>query len=110
MASRFLCERVRHGKFTDQGYRQRGAADVRSGSGPGGSFFLPRNGTTATKAKAVVDHICYTLPKWDEAKVHAALAANGLTPTGRNGSLHVYNPFDYDIQIGNGIEENAFRR
>jgi hypothetical protein len=58
----------------------------------------------------VVDPICYSLPNWDEAKVHAALAANGLTPTGRNGSLRVYDPFDYDIQIGNAIEEGAFRR
>jgi hypothetical protein len=42
--------------------------------------------------------------------VRAALTANGLSPTGRNGSLHVYDPFDYDIQIGNAAEENAFRR
>ncbi len=80
------------------------------GPGMGGSFFLPRNGTTATKATAVVDHIGYTIPNWDEAKVRAGLAANGLSPTGRNGSLHVYDPFDYDIQIGNAAEENAFRR
>ena len=79
--------------------------------GKGGSFMIPRNGSSAPNAKAVIDHICYTIPNWDEAKVRAALKAKGLEePTGRNGSLHVYDPFDYDVQFANAIEENAFRR
>ena len=32
------------------------------GPGKGGSFFIARNGKTTTNAKAVVDHICYTIP------------------------------------------------
>ena len=81
------------------------------GPGQGGSFFIARNGSTATNAKAVVDHICYTIPNWDETKVRAALKAKGLgEPTGRPGSLHVYDPFDYDVQFANAVEENAFRR
>ena len=79
--------------------------------GKGGSFLIARNGGTATNAKAAVDHICYTIPDWDEAKVRAALKAKGFSePTGRDGSLHVYDPFDYDVQIANAVQENAFRR
>ncbi len=80
-------------------------------AGQGGSFLIPRNGSTSPRAKAIVDHICYTISNWDEAKIRAALKANGLgEPTGRPGSLHVYDPFDYDVQIANAVEENAFRR
>jgi catechol 2,3-dioxygenase-like lactoylglutathione lyase family enzyme len=78
--------------------------------GKGGGFLITRNGTTATKAQAVIDHVCYTIPNWDEAKVRAALSAKGLKPTGRDGSLHVYDPFDYDVQFANATQENAFRR
>ena len=79
--------------------------------GKGGSFLIPRNGSTATNAKAVVDHICYTIPNWDEAKIRAALKEKGLgEPTGRPGSLHVYDPFDYDVQFANAVQETAFRR
>jgi catechol 2,3-dioxygenase-like lactoylglutathione lyase family enzyme len=78
--------------------------------GKGGNFVVARTGPTTSEAKATVDHVCYTIPKWDEAKVRAALKANGLNPTGRDGSLHVYDPFDYDVQIANAVQENAFRR
>ena len=78
--------------------------------GAGGSFLIPRNGGAVTRAKAAIDHICYTISDWDEAKVRTALAVKGLNPTGRDGSLHVYDPFDYDVQIANAAQENAFRR
>jgi catechol 2,3-dioxygenase-like lactoylglutathione lyase family enzyme len=78
--------------------------------GKGGNFVVTRTGETTSAAKATVDHICYTISNWDEAKVRAALRANGLNPTGRDGSLHVYDPFDYDVQIANAVQENAFRR
>jgi len=72
---------------------------------------IARNAGTATNAKAVVDHVCYTIPNWDEAKVRAALKAKGFfEPTGRDGSLHVYDPFDYDVQFASAVQENAFRR
>ena len=80
------------------------------GPGKGGNFVVARTGETTSEAKATVDHICYTIPNWDESKVRAALKANGLNPTGRDGSLHVYDPFDYDVQIANAVQENAFRR
>ena len=78
--------------------------------GKGGNFVVVRTGETTSEAKATVDHICYTIPNWDEAKVRAGLKANGLNPTGRDGSLHVNDPFDYDVQIANAVQENAFRR
>jgi len=87
-------------------------------SGKGGSFLVARSpssvasGSAGAKqgAEAVIDHICYTIPNWDEARVRATLKAKGLDVTGRDGSLHVYDPFDYDVQIASAAEENAFRR
>ena len=82
-------------------------------AGKGGTFLVVRNGKTEPDAgaTATIDHVCYTVSNWDETKVRAALAAKGLNnPTGRPGSLHVYDPFDYDVQFGNAVEENAFRR
>ena len=61
-------------------------------------------------AEAVIDHVCYTVSNWDEARVRATLKAKGLDVTGRVGSLHVYDPFDYDVQIASATVENAFRR
>ena len=79
--------------------------------GKGGGFLVTRTAETTTDAKATVDHICYTIPNWDEAKVRAALKAKGFAnPTGRDGSLHVYDPFDYDVQFASAAQENAFRR
>ena len=68
-------------------------------AGKGGSFMIPRNGNTAGHAKSVVDHICYTVANGDETKLRAGLAAKGVTPAGRDGSLHVYDPFDFDVEI-----------
>ena len=86
--------------------------------GKGGSFLAMRNpdniasGSNGTRRQpeATIDHICYTVPNWDEARVRATLKAKGLDATGRDGSLHVRDPFDYDVQIASAAEENAFRR
>ena len=78
--------------------------------GKGGNFAVVRTGETTSAARATVDHICYTISGWDDARVRAALRAKGLSPTGRDGSLHVYDPFDYDVQIASAAGENAFRR
>jgi catechol 2,3-dioxygenase-like lactoylglutathione lyase family enzyme len=86
--------------------------------GNGGSFLVARtpgsvaNGSAGIKsgAEAVIDHVCYTVPDWDEARVRETLKAKGLDVTGRDGSLHVYDPFDYDVQIASASEENAFKR
>jgi len=87
--------------------------------GKGGSFIIARNiaapanppATPRPPSQAVVDHICYTIPNWNEARVRAALKAKGLDIAGgRDGSLHVYDPFNYDVQFANAVEETAFRR
>jgi catechol 2,3-dioxygenase-like lactoylglutathione lyase family enzyme len=86
--------------------------------GKGGSFLVARNpgvvasGSAGVKpgAQAVIDHVCYTVPNWDEPRVRATLRAKGLDVTGRDGSLHVYDVFDYDVQIASAAAENAFRR
>jgi catechol 2,3-dioxygenase-like lactoylglutathione lyase family enzyme len=83
--------------------------------GKGGSFLVPRTAEASANprppAQAVVDHVCYTIPNWDEAKVRGAIKAKGLEISGgRNGSLHVLDPFNYDVQFANIVEENAFRR
>jgi catechol 2,3-dioxygenase-like lactoylglutathione lyase family enzyme len=86
--------------------------------GKGGSFLVARNpgvvasGSAGVKpgAQAVIDHVCYTVPNWDEARVRATLKAKGLDVTGRDGSLHVYDVFDYDVQLASAAGENAFRR
>ena len=81
--------------------------------GKGGSFFVVRNATASNRppARAVVDHFCFTLSDWNEERVRAALKAKGQQVSGgRNGSLHVLDPFHYDVQFANDVEENAFRR
>jgi catechol 2,3-dioxygenase-like lactoylglutathione lyase family enzyme len=80
--------------------------------GKGGSFIVARTAAAQTKppASAVVDHVAYTIPNWDEARVRGALKAKGLEVTGRDGSLHVRDPFNYDVQIASAAQENAFRR
>ena len=93
----------------------KGRANLAFGPAPdkGGNFLVVHNpGANPPKpTEAVIDHICYTVSNWDEGKVRGALRAKGYdAPTGRDGSLHVYDPFDYDIQIANAVQENAFRR
>jgi catechol 2,3-dioxygenase-like lactoylglutathione lyase family enzyme len=81
--------------------------------GKGGSFLLVRNARASDRpqAKAVIDHICYTIPNWDENRVRAGVKNKGLEISGgRPGSLHVRDPFNYDVQFANAAEENAFRR
>jgi catechol 2,3-dioxygenase-like lactoylglutathione lyase family enzyme len=88
-----------------------GQARLMFGSEPGmgGTFLHLKNGPTTSNATAFIDHICYTIPNWSEDNVRNGLTALGLEITGRPGSLHVYDPNDFDIQIANSIEENGFR-
>jgi catechol 2,3-dioxygenase-like lactoylglutathione lyase family enzyme len=81
--------------------------------GKGGSFIVTRNPGSNNKpsAQAYVDHFCFTLSNWDETRVRAAIKAKGQEISGgRDGSLHVLDPYSYDIQFANIAEENAFRR
>lgn len=78
--------------------------------GKGGSFVVARNATPSNRppSQAVVDHVCYTIPNWDEAQVSAVLKATGRPVTGREGNKNVLDPFNYPVQLANAKEENAF--
>lgn len=83
--------------------------------GKGGSFIVTRNpGPAAANRKqsdAYIDHFCFTLSNWDEARVRAAIEAKGQKISGgRPGSLHVLDTYGYDIQYASIAEENAFKR
>ncbi len=79
--------------------------------GKGGSFLIARNPAAPKRpSEAVVDHFCFTLSNWDEQKVRAAMEAKGQKISGgRPGSLHVRDPFGYDVQFANIIEEDPFK-
>ena len=67
--------------------------------------------TDKPAAQAYVDHFCFTLSNWEETRVRAAVKAKGQEISGgRDGSLHVLDPFNYDVQFANIVEEDAFRR
>jgi catechol 2,3-dioxygenase-like lactoylglutathione lyase family enzyme len=81
--------------------------------GKGGSFLVARNARPSDRpaARAVVDHICFTLSNWNEERVRGTMKAKGHEISGgRDGSLHVLDPFNYDVQFANIVEEDAFRR
>ncbi|HXJ03202.1 MAG TPA: VOC family protein [Micropepsaceae bacterium] len=77
--------------------------------GKGGSFLITRNfGNNEKPVPATVDHICYTVANWDDAKVNDALKAAGTTPLGRKGSVNVYDPYGFQVQIASIDGENPF--
>jgi catechol 2,3-dioxygenase-like lactoylglutathione lyase family enzyme len=72
------------------------------------------NGTIGTtgiqrpKATNVVDHMAYTVADFDRERVKADLNAMGIQKVRDGGlySLHMVDPFGYDIQIS-GVANNA---
>jgi len=84
-------------------------ANLTFGPKRGGNYFIARNAAAnVPPAKSVVDHICYTIPNWDDARVNATLKAHGLNPTGRSGSVNVLDPFNYSVQLASSEAENPF--
>ena len=84
-------------------------ANLTLGPKSGGNYFIARNAPAdLPAAKSVVDHICYTIPDWDDARVNATLKAHGLNPTGRSGSVNVLDPFNYSVQLASSEAENPF--
>ena len=79
--------------------------------GKGGSFVVARNSPANPRpqAQAFVDHICYTIPNWDDARVDAALKATGRPFTARPGNKNVLDPFNYPVQLANIEEENPWK-
>ena len=78
----------------------------------GGSFMVVRNAPAQPKppSPVVIDHICYTISNWEDARIRAALKAKGVEPSGREGDLNLYDPFNYYVQLATAATENAFRR
>jgi len=58
--------------------------------------------------QAVIDHICYTVADFDQARAKAELTALGVKNIREAGtrSLHFDDAFGYDVQIA-GLETNA---
>jgi catechol 2,3-dioxygenase-like lactoylglutathione lyase family enzyme len=71
--------------------------------GKGGSFMVVRNAPAQPKppSPVVIDHICYTVSSWDDARIRAALKAKGVEPSGRQGDLNLYDPFNYYVRSDN---------
>src|SRR5215831_2196889 len=100
--------------FGKQGEKPQGvtANDV------GPTFIICRtrdlNGTIGTtgiqrpKATNVIDHMAYTVADWDRERIKADLMAMGVQKVRDGGlySLHMNDPFGYDIQIS-GVANNA---
>lgn len=80
--------------------------------GKGGTFMVVRNPPAQPKppSPVVIDHICYSISDFDDARVRAALKAKGIEPSGRPGDLNLYDPFNYYVQLATAATENAFRR
>lgn len=77
--------------------------------GKGGQFLITRNfGANERRAAATVDHVCYTVANWDDTQVNNALTAAGTEPRGRHGSVNVYDPYNYQVQISSIEGENPW--
>ena len=77
--------------------------------GKGGSFVVARTARPPANprppAQSFVDHVCYTIPSWDDGRVNAALKATGRPFTSRSGNVNVLDPFNYPVQLANSEEE-----
>jgi hypothetical protein len=57
----------------------------------------------------VIDHICYTVADFNQARAKAALTAmdvKNVREAGGTTSLHFDDPFGYDVQVS-GLESTA---
>jgi catechol 2,3-dioxygenase-like lactoylglutathione lyase family enzyme len=81
--------------------------------GKGGSFVVARTARPPVNprppAQSVVDHVCYTIPDWDDGRVNAVLRGTGRSFTSRSGNVNVLDPFNYPVQLANSEEENPWK-
>ena len=74
------------------------------------SIDRPQNPRTGGRPKpeAVIEHIGYTVANFDRERAKADLIAMGVKNVRDGGlySLHMEDPFGYDVQIS-GLENNA---
>jgi hypothetical protein len=60
-----------------------------------------------------VDHVCYTIPNWNDGRLMASLTAAGTKPVNRNpggNSINVFDPNAYQVQLASIVGENAWRK
>jgi catechol 2,3-dioxygenase-like lactoylglutathione lyase family enzyme len=60
-----------------------------------------RNGPPRRQAKAVIDHLCFTVADFDRERAKARLNAMGIKNVRDGGPFSVYvnDPFGYEVQI-----------
>jgi catechol-2,3-dioxygenase len=71
----------------------------------GDNILIARNASSRPGAKVGVDHVAYTLAKWDTDKtvkpaVEAELKRRGLKIRTTEGSFHVQDPDGFEVQMG----------
>jgi catechol 2,3-dioxygenase-like lactoylglutathione lyase family enzyme len=95
--------------YNDKGMGRANLAFGGAEPGKGGAFLITRNfGNNEKPAQAVIDHICYTVSDWDDTRVNNALKAAGADPKGRPGSINIFDPNGFQVQIASIEGENAF--
>jgi hypothetical protein len=83
--------------------------------GKGGAFLVARNfgNVPRTPGPSQVDHVCYTVPNWNDGRLMASLTAAGTKPVNRNpggNSINVFDPNAYQVQLASIVGENAWRK
>jgi catechol 2,3-dioxygenase-like lactoylglutathione lyase family enzyme len=84
--------------------------------GKGGAFVVARNfgaNQSHQPGRSQVDHICYTIPNWNDQRLMASLTAAGAKPVDRTpggGSINVFDPNNYQVQLASIEGENAWRK
>jgi catechol 2,3-dioxygenase-like lactoylglutathione lyase family enzyme len=84
-------------------------------AGKGGAFVVARNfgNVSPTPGPSQVDHVCYTIPNWNDQRLMASLTAAGTKPVDRTpggGSINVFDPNNYQVQLASIVGENAWRK
>ena len=83
--------------------------------GKGGGFLVARNfgNVSPTPGPSQVDHVCYTIPSWNDQRLMTSLTAAGTKPVNRNpggNSINVFDPNNYQVQLASIVGENAWRK
>ena len=84
-------------------------------AGKGGAFVVARDfgNVPHTPGPSQVDHVCYTIPSWNDQRLMASLTAAGTKPVNRNpggNSINVFDPNNYQVQLASITGENAWRK
>ena len=76
----------------------------------GGNFLVVHNpgNNPPRPTTGLVDHVCFTVANWNEDGIKRELTAEKVAFRGGNGTMRLYDPFDFDIQFGNSVAENVY--